>query len=238
MQDGVRLLMSDLGMEIPKKIPEDFAPLIQSILDHLELSEKNLKIKLFKECYFTNASIDDISKRCLVAPKYIKKIKKEICGHIKKSEQFIKYNSVKQEKNNIKGYTLGFNDGYSSGHQDAYSDGYETGLKEGYDAGYADGLQAASQCNFDLEKIISENIFFNNYYEDEIEIPSAPIEEAGFSARLYNTLQNAGYSDIKEIITAGPEKIKSIHGLGRKSYTELVDALVIKYDQDPGNWQL
>ncbi len=238
MQDGVKLLMSDLGMGTAKNIPEDFLPLIQSILNYLEIPEKNLKIKLFKECYFTNAAIEDISKRYLIAQKYIKKVKKEICEQIKISEQFIKYNSAKQEKDNIKGYTLGFNDGYGIGHQDAYSDGYETGLKEGYSAGYADGLQAASQCNFDLEKIISENVFFNDPDEDEREIPSVPIEEAGFSSRLYNTLQNAGYGNIKEIIAAGSEKIKNIHGLGRKSYTELADILVIKYDEDPENWQL
>ncbi len=230
MQDGAKALMVDLGLKVPKKVPDGFENMIRDIVPDLNYSSKNMSA--FYDCYFTNESLDNIAKKYLYTPKYLKNLKKDICGKIKLSEKFAKYRTSEKGSFYSKEYVRGFDEGYKTGHEDAYDDGYTIGRNEGYQIGYQDGLQAALKCNFDLESIIAAV-----FPDDEVSAePTILIEEAGFSARLSNALQRAGYSYIEEVIGAGSEKIRSIRGIGGTAYAELVDALVMKYGEDPTKW--
>lgn len=231
MQDGAKALMVDLGLKVPKKVPDDFESTIRDIVTELNYSNKNMSA--FYDCYFTDESLDNIAKKYLYTSKYLKNLKKDICSKIKDSEQLAKYYDHNKNSINSKEYVRGFDEGYNAGHEDAYDDGYSIGRNEGYRIGYQDGLQAALKCNFDLESIIAE------VFPDTDEVSAEPnilIEEAGFSARLSNALQRAGYCYVEEVIGAGAEKIRNIRGIGGTTYAELVDTLVMKYNEDPTKW--
>ena len=58
------------------------------------------------------------------------------------------------------------------------------------------------------------------------------------SYKLYNTLSAGGYGTVGDIIMDGPFKVYKTPKLGRKRYSELVEALVTHFDVKREDWTL
>jgi DNA-directed RNA polymerase subunit alpha len=55
-----------------------------------------------------------------------------------------------------------------------------------------------------------------------------PIEDLQLSARAENSLKRAGLTKVGQIVTMNPEDLMSIRNFGQKSYTELIDRLMLR----------
>lgn len=66
---------------------------------------------------------------------------------------------------------------------------------------------------------------------------SDAIELLDLSVRSFNCLHRAGVNTVGEIIALGPEKLMRVRNLGKKSYEEIVEKLVLSYGENRDFWK-
>lgn len=75
-------------------------------------------------------------------------------------------------------------------------------------------------CLIELQIAIKQSVADATRYADAV-----PIEELGFSTRLYNCLKRGGIDSLGDILLALPEKLATIRNFGRKAALELIEKL-------------
>jgi hypothetical protein len=101
---------------------------------------------------------------------------------------------------------------------------YKKGLSEGHKNGYAEGYKAACELSTaDAQKALEA-------------APDIALEDLDLSVRAYNCLKRGGFSTLKQLVNADPERVARVRNLGKKSYEEVIETLK-KYNIDTKNYE-
>lgn len=101
---------------------------------------------------------------------------------------------------------------------------YKKGLSEGHKNGYAEGYKAACELSIaDAQKALEA-------------VPDTTLEDLDLSVRAYNCLKRGGFSTLKQLANADPERVARVRNLGKKSYEEVIETLK-KYNIDTKGYE-
>lgn len=101
---------------------------------------------------------------------------------------------------------------------------YKKGLSEGHENGYAEGYKAACELSTaDAQKALEA-------------APDITLEDLDLSVRAYNCLKRGGFSTLKQLVNADPERVARVRNLGKKSYEEVIETLK-KYNIDTKDYE-
>lgn len=101
---------------------------------------------------------------------------------------------------------------------------YKKGLSEGHENGYVEGYKAACELSTaDAQKALEA-------------APDITLEDLDLSVRAYNCLKRGGFSTLKQLANADPERVARVRNLGKKSYEEVIETLK-KYNIDTKGYE-
>lgn len=66
--------------------------------------------------------------------------------------------------------------------------------------------------------------------------PDIALEDLDLSVRAYNCLKRGGFSTLKQLVNADPERVARVRNLGKKSYEEVIETLK-KYNIDTKGYE-